>query len=333
VSGPERALAEVRGLVVRFRLAPGRHLTAVDGVDLAVPPGGTLALVGESGAGKSTLGLTLLRAHRPAAGRVLFRGVDITDWDERRLRPLRPGMQMVFQDPYASLDPHLTVGAALAEPLRLQRGMGRAAAEARVAALLESVGLPADTARRRPHLLSGGQRQRVGIARALALEPELLVADEPVSALDVSTQAQVVAVLDDVRRRHSLTVLLIAHDLALVGQVSDRVAVMHLGQVVEQGPTGEVVFRPQHPYTAALLSATPDADPRVERGRPRIVLRGEPPSPLRPPPGCRFHPRCPIARDLCALSAPPLREVQPGHLAACHFAGEMEPPVRREAGV
>jgi oligopeptide/dipeptide ABC transporter ATP-binding protein len=317
------ALAEARAVVVRFRLGPGRHLTAVDGADLAVPRDSTLALVGESGSGKSTLGLTLLRVHRPAAGRVLFDGVDITDWDERRLRPLRPRMQAVLQDPYASLDPHETVGHALAEPLRVHRGLDRAAARARAAELLESVRLPASTARVRPHLLSGGQRQRVCIARALALEPELLVADEPVSALDVSTQAQVVAVLDEVRRGRHLSVLLIAHDLALAGQVSDRVAVMYLGQVVEEGPAADVVRLPQHPYTAALLSATPDPDPRVERGRRRIVLRGEPPSPLHPPSGCRFHPRCPIARAVCAVTPPTLREARPGQLAACHFAGEL----------
>jgi oligopeptide/dipeptide ABC transporter ATP-binding protein len=317
------ALAEARGLVVRFRLGPGRHLTAVDGVDLSVPRDSTVALVGESGSGKSTLGLTLLRVHRPSAGRVLFDGVDITDWDERRLRPLRSRMQAVLQDPYASLDPHVTVGDAVAEPLRARMGMDRRAARARAAELLESVRLPAGAARCRPHLLSGGQRQRVAIARALALEPELLVADEPVSALDVSTQAQVVAVLDEVRRRHHLSVLLIAHDLALASQVSDRVAVMHLGQVVEEGPAADVVALPQHPYTAALLSATPDPDPRVERARRRIVLRGDPPSPLHPPPGCRFHPRCPIARPVCAVSPPTLREARPGQLAACHFAGEL----------
>jgi len=318
-------LAEVRGLVVRFRLGPGRHLTALDGVDLALPRGAALALVGESGSGKSTLGLTLLRALRPAAGRVLFDGMDVTDWDERRLRPLRPRMQLVFQDPYASLDPHLAVGRALTEPLRVHRGLGRADAAARAAELLETVGLPAGTAARRPHQLSGGQRQRVGIARALALEPDLLVADEPVSALDVATRAQIVALLDEVRQARRLTLLLIAHDLALASQVSDRVAVLHLGQVVEEGPAADVVRRPQHPYTAALVSATPDPDPRIERGRSRIVLRGEPPSPLAPPPGCRFHPRCPIARDVCARAAPPLREARPGQRAACHFAGELAP--------
>ncbi|HEY4026552.1 MAG TPA: ABC transporter ATP-binding protein [Candidatus Dormibacteraeota bacterium] len=321
------ALVEARALVVRFGLGPGRRLTAVDGVDLAVPRHATLALVGESGSGKSTLGLTLLRVHRPAAGRVLFDGVDITDWDERRLRALRPRMQMVLQDPYASLDPHVTVGEALAEPLRACRGLGRAAARERAVELLESVGLPGSTAGRRPHLLSGGQRQRAGIARALALEPELLIADEPVSALDVSTRAQVVALLDELRRRHRLTVLLIAHDLALAGQVSDRVAVMYVGQVVEEGPAPDLIRLPQHPYTVALLSATPDPDPRIERTRPRITLRGEPPSALRPPSGCRFHPRCPIARDVCAVSPPPLREVRTGHRAACHFAGELESPV------
>jgi peptide/nickel transport system ATP-binding protein len=310
--------AELRGLVVRFR-----RLTAIDGVDLALRPGETLALVGESGAGKTTLGLALLRALRPSAGRVLFGGQDITDWDERRLRPLRPRMQMVFQDPYASLDPHLTVGAALREPLRAH---GRPAGPERAGELLETVGLPAETAVRRPHELSGGQRQRVSIARALALEPELLVADEPTSALDASGRAQIVRLLDQVRRRRGLTTLLIAHDLALVAQLSDRVAVMYLGQVVEEGPTPALVRAPLHPYTAALLSASAEPDPRRQRDRRQVVLRGEPPSPLRPPPGCRFHPRCPIARPVCAQQPPPLRTMPFGRRAACHFPGEVPGP-------
>jgi oligopeptide/dipeptide ABC transporter ATP-binding protein len=313
---PADPLSEARKVVVRFRLGRDRHLTAVAGVSLAIQRGEALALVGESGSGKTTLALTLLRALAPSAGRVLFDGLDITDWEERQLRPLRPRMQMIFQDPYASLDPQMTVKQILTEA----RG-----GEAEIPALLDSVGLPLQTAQRRPHQLSGGQRQRVSIARALALEPELLVADEPVSALDVSTQAQIVRLLDDLRQRRRLTVLLIAHDLALVSLVSDRVAVMYLGQVVELGPVHSVVFRPQHPYTAVLLSATPDPDPRVERRR--LLPRGEPPSPLRPPSGCRFHPRCPIAREICAQGPPPLREVRPGHWAACHFAGEVQPPV------
>jgi oligopeptide/dipeptide ABC transporter ATP-binding protein len=248
----------------------------------------------------------------------------VTDWDERRLRPLRPRMQPIFQDPYASLDPHLTVGRALAEALRAG---GRDADADRVSALLAAVGLPGEFAGRRPHLLSGGQRQRVAIARALAPEPDLLVADEPVSALDVSTQAQIAGVLDEVRRARGLTLLLIAHDLALAAQVCERVAVLHLGQIVEAGATAGVTRRPQHPYTAMLLSATPDPDPRVARARRRIVPRGDPLSPLAPPSGCRFHPRCPIARDVCAREAPPLREARPGHLAACHFAGELPSPL------
>jgi oligopeptide/dipeptide ABC transporter ATP-binding protein len=311
---PADPLSEARDVVVRFRLGRDRHLTALAGVSLAIHRGEALALVGESGSGKTTLALTLLRALAPSAGRVLFDGLDITDWDERQLRPLRPRMQMIFQDPYASLDPQMTVRQVLIEAAAERRG-------AEVSALLDAVGLPPQTAERRPHQLSGGQRQRVSIARALALGPELLVADEPVSALDVSTQAQIVRLLDELRVRRRLTVLLIAHDLALVSQVSDRVAVMYLGQVVEVGPVAGVVFQPQHPYTAVLLSATPDPDPRAERRR--LLPRGEAPSPLRPPPGCRFHPRCPIAREICAQEPPPLREVRPGHWAACYFAGEV----------
>ncbi|HXM57004.1 MAG TPA: ABC transporter ATP-binding protein [Candidatus Dormibacteraeota bacterium] len=317
------ALAEAREVTVRFG-----PVTALEGVSLAVPRGSAVALIGESGSGKTTLGLTLLRVHRPAAGRVLFDGLDVTDWDERRLRFLRPRMQLVFQDPYASLDPHLTVGRALAEALWARSGsLGRAASSERVEALLAAVGLPPEVAGRRPHLLSGGQRQRVGIARALAPEPDLLVADEPVSALDVSTQAQIAALLAEVRRARGLTLLLITHDLALAGQLCERVAVLHLGQVVETGSTDDVVRRPQHPFTAVLLSATPDPDPRVARARRRIVPRGEPLSPVSPPPGCRFHPRCQVARDVCRHDAPSLREVRPGHLAACHFAGELPSPL------
>jgi oligopeptide/dipeptide ABC transporter ATP-binding protein len=322
----EGPLLELREITVRFR-AGRRWLTAVDRVSLRLGRGETLGLVGESGSGKSTLALVAVRALRPDSGRVLFDGVDITDLSESRLRPVRRRMQMVFQDPYSSLDPALPVGRAIAEPLRVHRLGSRGSIRTRVGELLGAVGLAPEVAGRLPGEFSGGQRQRISIARALALGPDLLIADEPVSALDVSTQAQIIALLSDIRQRLGLAAVFIAHDLALVYQVSDRIAVMYLGQVVEEGPTAEVVFRPQHPYTAALLSATPvpDAGPAGLAGR--IVLHGDPPSALDPPTGCRFHTRCPIARDICATSAPPLEAVHPGHLAACHFAGEIGPVI------
>jgi oligopeptide/dipeptide ABC transporter ATP-binding protein len=317
-------LLAVDDLVVRFRVGR-RFLTAVDHVSVSVADGETLGLVGESGSGKSTLGLSIVRAIRPDSGRILFDGAPIQDLTERALRPYRTRMQMIFQDPYASLDPQMRVGSIIAEPLRIHRLATGAAVAERVRELLESVGLPGDAARRYPTQFSGGQRQRISIARALAVQPELLIADEPVSALDVSIQAQVMSLLDDVKRDFGLTTIVIAHDLALVYQVTDRIAVMYLGQVVEEGPTGDVVFNPQHPYTASLLSATPVPDPELERARERIVLHGDPPSSITPPSGCRFHTRCPIARPICATEPPPFLAIAPGHGAACHFAGEMGP--------
>jgi oligopeptide/dipeptide ABC transporter ATP-binding protein len=317
-------LLRTSDLVVRFRAGRG-YLTAVDGVSLQVARSETLGLVGESGSGKSTFGLAVMRAYRPDAGRIVFDGADITDLDERQLRPYRARMQMIFQDPFASLDPAMKVGAIVAEPIRVHRLLDRAEVSGRVAELLEAVGLPSSAAERYPGQFSGGQRQRISIARALALQPELLIADEPVSALDVSIQAQIIKVLDDVKREFGLTTVVIAHDLALVYQLTDRIAVMYLGRIVEEGPTAGVVFEPQHPYTASLLSATPVPDPEVERNRQRIVLHGDPPSPLTPPAACRFHTRCPIARPVCAQETPPLAEVSPGHRVACHFAGELGP--------
>lgn len=315
-------LLETTDLVVRFR-AGRRWLTAVDHVSLSIGRGETVGLVGESGSGKSTYALTVMRAHDPDHGRIRFDGVDITDMHERELRPYRRRMQMIFQDPFASLDPKMRVGDIVSEPLRIHKVGSRQEIEQRVASLLEAVGLPADSVSRYPAQFSGGQKQRISIARALALEPELLVADEPVSALDVSIQAQVIAVLDDVRARFGLTALVIAHDLALIYQITDRIAVMYLGQIVEEGPTSSVVFDPQHPYTASLLSASPVPDPHQERMRKRIVLEGDPPSPVAPPPACRFHTRCPIARDVCRSEAPSAVEVSAGHRVACHFPGEL----------
>ena len=309
---------------MRFKVGR-RELTAVDHVSLDIRRGETVGLVGESGSGKTTFGLAVMRAHDLDGGKIVFDGTDLSQLDDRRLRPFRRRMQMVFQDPFASLDPKMKVGAIVSEPMRVHRTGTREEIQERVASLLEAVGLSPDAVDRYPSQFSGGQRQRISIARALALDPELLVADEPVSALDVSIQAQVIAVLEEVRQQFGLTSLVIAHDLALVYQVTDRIAVMYLGQIVEEGPTDQVVFGPLHPYTASLLSASPVADPEMERNRQRIVLLGDPPSPIDPPPACRFHTRCPIARPICATETPPLVEVAPGRRVACHFAGEIGP--------
>lgn len=318
-------LIEVRDLHVRFRLDRHRELPAVRGVNLSVAPKETVGLVGESGSGKSTLARTLMRAHEPTSGMVTFDGVDISRMSERQLRPFRPRMQMVFQDPYGSLDPRMSVGKIVSEPLRVHRRGSRDQIAERVNDLLAQVGLPTGSASRHPAQFSGGQRQRISIARALALGPELLVADEPVSALDVSVQAQILELLAEVRDEFGLATLVIAHDLALVHQITERVAVMYLGEIVEEGSTDEVVFDPQHPYTASLLAATPMPDPRVERHRERIVLAGEPPSPISPPSGCTFHPRCPIARDRCRTEVPAFVDRGKGRPVACHYAGELGP--------
>ncbi len=317
-------LLSVEGVSVRFRV--GRSmLTAVDDVSLRVDEGATVGLVGESGSGKSTLGLTIVGAHQPDEGRIVFDGRDRARLGREELRRFHTRVQMIFQDPYSSLDPQMKVGAIIAEPLKVHHFGGRDQIAERVIQLLEGVGLPRGAADRYPTQFSGGQRQRITIARALALQPELLIADEPVSALDVSIQAQVIRLLDDVKREFGLTTIVIAHDLALVYQITDRIAVMYLGQIVEEGPTTEVVYDPQHPYTASLLSATPVPDPEVERSRKRIVLSGEPPSAISPPKACRFHTRCPIARPVCSEVAPPLVEVAEGRKVACHYAGEIGP--------
>ncbi len=313
-------LLEAVDLRVTFRPG-GRALRAVDGVDLAVHAGETIALVGESGSGKTSVALALMGVNRLSGGTVRFEGRDVTAARGADLKALRRRMQMILQDPYGSLDPRWTVARVLEEPL-VAHGLGtREERRARVEALLAQVGLPADAAARRPDQFSGGQRQRIAIARALALEPRLLIADEPVSALDVSIQAQIVNLLLEIQRRQGTAWLVITHDIALVHQVAHRVVVMYLGRVVEDGPVADVVARPAHPYTAALVSAVPAH--RADERRARIVLPGEPPSPLDPPAGCPFHPRCPVARDRCRTERPALAAAGHARRAACFYPGEL----------
>ncbi len=294
---------------------------AVADIDLAIAPGETVGLVGESGCGKSTLGRTLLRLVEPTAGKILFEGRDVTHLTAAELRPLRRRMQMIFQDPYASLDPRMSIGTAIAEPLEIHHlGATKADRRARVDALLTKVGLRSDTATRYPHELSGGQRQRVGIARALAVEPAFLVCDEPISALDVSIQAQIVNLLQDLQADAKLTYLFISHDLHIVRHICDRVAVMYLGRIVELATANALYAEPRHPYTQALLSAVPKIDPAARKNR--VVLQGDVPSPLAPPPGCPFHPRCPVKDKPpeCFTKLPQLRVLSNGSQAACHVA-------------
>src|SRR5579872_1447337 len=332
-------LIEVNNLVKYFPIHAGllsRHVgdvKAVDDISFAIKKGETLGLVGESGSGKTTTGRLLLRLIEATAGEVKFEGKDILKLSRAEMRRLRKEMQIIFQDPYASLNPRMTVGDIIGEPLTIHKLASGKELESRVQELLRLVGLQPYHANRYPHEFSGGQRQRIGVARALAVDPKFIVADEPVSALDVSIQAQVVNLLQDLQERLELTYLFIAHDLSVVRHISDRVAVMYVGKLVEVADRGELYERPLHPYTQALLSAIPIPDPRIEARRERIILQGDIPSPLNPPSGCRFHTRCPIAYDRCITEVPELLSYN-GHQVACHKVQELggaQPQVRGAA--
>jgi len=326
------ALVRAENLRVWFPIRSGivldRHVgdvRAVDDVSFTIERRETLGLVGESGCGKSTVGRALLRLYEPTGGRIVFDGTDITELGEGAMRPLRRRMQMIFQDPFASLNPRHSIGRLIGEPLRVHGLASSREARTTVRELLEIVGLPRDAESRYPHEFSGGQRQRIGIARAIAVNPDFIVADEPVSALDVSIQAQIINLLEELQEEFSLTYLFIAHDLAVVRHISDRIAVMYLGSIVEVSPAEELYDNPLHPYTISLLSAVPIPDPKVERARETILLAGDLPSPANPPDGCRFHTRCPYVQEtLCRDEAPPLRSLEDEkHVVACHWAEEI----------
>ncbi|MFI5011121.1 MAG: ABC transporter ATP-binding protein [Hyphomicrobiales bacterium] len=310
------ALMAVEGLTQHFAGMRGGTVRAVEDVSFEIGAGEVLGLVGESGSGKTTIGQAMLRLIDPTAGRILFRGEDITKLTDKRLKPFRRQAQPIFQDPFGSLNPRMTVEDIIGEPLAVHHiGRGREQRRSRILALLEQVGLPRDALARYPHQFSGGQRQRVSIARALAVEPALIIADEPVSALDVSIQAQIINLLRELQQRLGLALLFIAHDLAVVEYISDRVIVLYLGRIMEIGPAKSLIRAPKHPYTEALISAVPEPDP--DRAGKRIVLQGDLPSPIDPPSGCVFRTRCPYALAACAEAVPALREVGPGHAKAC----------------
>ncbi len=319
-------LLHVENLVKHFPIKKGvifqrnvGAVHAVDDVSFDIFRGETLGLVGESGCGKSTTGRTILQLHRPTSGKIIFEGENLAELKGEKLRRKRRDIQMIFQDPYASLNPRMTVGKIIAEPMEIHKTFSGAAKERRVQELLSLVGLNPAFVNRYPHEFSGGQRQRIGVARALALEPKLIVCDEPISALDVSIQAQVVNLLEDLQKELGLTYLFIAHDLSMVRHISDRIAVMYLGIIVELADRNMLYQNPIHPYSQALLSAVPFPDPFIEETRERIILEGDVPSPINPPSGCRFRTRCRYAEDICAAERPALSEVAPGHYCACHF--------------
>src|SRR5437870_2166866 len=331
-------LISIRDLKVHFPLARSAWfggsqsiVKAVDGASLDIRAGETLGLVGESGCGKSTLGRAILRLTQPTSGQVLFRGHDLASLSNRAMREHRRHLQIIFQDPYASLNPRMTVGQIVGEPIETFRLAGGEAKKKRVQELLEMVGLSARFLKRYPHEFSGGQRQRIGIARALAVDPDFIVADEPISALDVSIQSQIMNLLERLRREKNLTYLFISHDLRAVRHVSDRVAVMYLGKIVELAPARSIYAQPLMPYTRALISAVPVADPKIESARRRIVLEGDVPSPINPPRGCRFHTRCPYAIDACREVEPSLVQIKPNHFAACIRISPEQPDIERVA--
>lgn len=314
-------LLRISRLSKHFHLGRGRTLKAVHDISFTVRKGETLGMVGESGCGKSTAGRTILRLYEPTEGEAWYGGTNIYRLKPRQLKAFRREMQMIFQDPYASLNPRMTIMDIIGEALDIHRlADSRSARKKRVEELLHLVGLNPDHATRYPHEFSGGQRQRIGIARALAVDPKFIICDEPISALDVSIQAQIVNLLQDLQKRLGLTYLFIAHDLSMVKHISDRVAVMYLGQIVELADSGALYAEPLHPYTHSLMSAIPVPDPDIEAGKERIVLSGELPSPLHPPSGCSFRTRCPYATEICAERKPEFREVKPGHYVACHLA-------------
>ncbi len=321
---PMGHLLEVEELQVHFPVRRGvlsrtvGHVHAVDGVSLHVGEGETLGIVGESGCGKTTMGMAVLRLVEPTGGRVRFEGVDLAALNRAQWTDLRQRMQIIFQDPFSSLNPRMTVKRILGDPMRIHGLCSGRQCEERVAYLMEKVGLTPEQANRYPHQFSGGQRQRIGIARALALSPRLIIGDEPVSALDVSIRAQIINLLIDLQQEFALSYIIISHDLAIVEHICDRIAVMYLGKIVELASYRELYANPRHPYTQALMSAVPTTDPRTHKQR--IILTGDVPSPINPPAGCRFHPRCPQRFGPCAQSEPPLREVAPGHATACFLS-------------
>mgnify|MGYP001091745943 CR=1 FL=1 len=325
MESPE-VILEVKDLVVHFPITQGiifqrrvGEVRAVDGVSFNIRRGETLGLVGESGCGKTTTGRAIIQLYRPTSGQVIFEGKELTELSRKELRFERRRMQMIFQDPYASLNPRMTVGEIIAEPLEIHNVMNKGKRNAYVKKLLERVGLNPSYSNRYPHEFSGGQRQRIGVARALALNPSLIICDEPISALDVSIQAQVVNLLEDLQKEFGLTYLFIAHDLSMIKHISNRVAVMYLGVIMELTTRDELFKNPLNPYTIALLSAVPTTDPVIEAKRKRIILEGEVPSPINPPSGCRFHNRCFMAQEICSKEEPELKEVSKNHFVACHF--------------